>query len=85
MKTLVFALTALLSSTSFAGRSCSGKIEDHFRAQGYQTRQAVFQNALENGNKVYYVRTNYHGGDAAHEVVVDSRCNILEVRELWSE
>nr|BFD59447.1 hypothetical protein CKG001_15540 [Bdellovibrio sp. CKG001] len=85
MKTLVFALTALLSSTSFAGRSCTGKIEDYFRAQGYQTRQAEFQKALENGDKVYYVRTNLQGGDAAHEVLVDFHCNILAVRELWSE
>jgi hypothetical protein len=85
MKTLVFALTALLSSTSFAGISCSGKIENYFRAQGYQTRQAEFQKTLENGDRTYYVRTNYHGGDAAHEVLVDSKCNILDVRELWSE
>lgn len=86
MKTFAVIATLLLSSVSFAkSKSCSWAIETHFRQQGYQVRLVQFQKELEAGEKVYHVRTNYHGGDAASEVTTSPRCEILDVRELWSE
>lgn len=86
MKTFTLIATLLLSSVSFAkNKSCSWAIENHFRAQGYQVRLVQFQKELDGGEKVYHVRTNYWGGDAASEVTTSPKCEILDVRELWSE
>lgn len=85
MKTFVFALIALVSVKGFAADSCANKVENYFRAQGQQTQRPQLQTQLENGDRAYSIRTNYYGGDAAYEVTVDRACNILEVRNLWSE
>ena len=85
MKTFVFALIALTSLNSFADQSCPNKIENYFRAQGQQSQPPQLKEQDANGDVHYTIRTNYYGGDAAYQVVVDSQCNILEVRNIWSE
>lgn len=85
MKAVVFALIALTSLKGFAGQSCANKVENYFRAQGQQTQPAQLQAEHANGDRVYNIRTNYYGGDAAYQVTVDNKCNITDVNALWSE
>lgn len=85
MKTFVFALIALASVKGFAADSCANKVENYFRAQGQQTQRPQLEAQAENGDRSYSIRTNYYGGDAAYQVIVDNKCSILSVNNLWSE
>lgn len=85
MKTLATALITLIATQTFAESNCGDAVDKYFTEKHFQVRQIQHQSDLPEGQKAYYARTNYWGGDAAWEVVVNSRCEILKVTELWSE
>lgn len=77
-------LILLFSSFSFAATDCSIKAESYVVDAGL-TQPARYIGKTREGDLVYYVRANYHGGDSEYEVILDSACNYRSLRLLWSE
>ncbi|MBV2168009.1 MAG: hypothetical protein KUL82_04800 [Bdellovibrio sp.] len=87
MKTLLFVLSTILSakaSAVYSMNDCSADAEGYLVKLGY-TQPAELMGYTPEGVQIYHVRVNQHGGDAAYEVVVDSSCDYISHRLLWSE
>ncbi len=83
MELVVIESLFLLLSTAGANNSCMYQAESYVKA-GY-TQPGDFREYTEQGNLIYYVRTNEQGGDAAYEVQVTPDCSLVSVKLLWTE
>lgn len=85
MKAFILLLSLLLTNeVSFAANKCSAKAESYLKNVG-NTQPATLIEQTQEGFLIYEVRTNNHGGDAAYEVVVDTKCKLISTRLIWSE
>jgi hypothetical protein len=85
MKSIILVLAlSLTCGTAAAAKNCAKKAESYLTNVGH-TQPARLVDSMEDGLLVYEVRANQGGGDAAYEVIVDSRCMLISSRLLWSE
>ncbi len=87
MKMLLLLFSTILSTNAFAAYSmndCSADAEGYLVKLGY-TQPAELMGDTPEGIQIYHVQVNQHGGDAAYEVIVDSSCDYISHRLLWSE
>jgi hypothetical protein len=80
---MVTVLVASLLSLAQA-KDCSYQAEQYVNKM--QSWPGQFMEVDTQGNHVYRVRANDHGGDAAYAVTVRSEnCELVEIRLLWTE
>lgn len=83
--TLLFFAT-IFSLQSFAAPAvdCAIKAESYVVDAGI-TQPARYMGRTREGELVFNIRANLHGGDSEYEVVLDNECNYRSLRLLWSE
>ena len=83
MKKLILMASLQFSYSTFA-QDCSFQAENYLSGVGY-TQPGQLQSVDPQGHLHYLVRANQQGGNAAFEVIVTVRCELISVRTLWSE
>jgi hypothetical protein len=81
--TLLFFVT-LFSLQSFAQVDCAIKAESYVVDAGI-TKPARYMGKTREGELIFNVRANLHGGDSEYEVVLDRECNYRSLRLVWAE
>lgn len=84
LKFSILVFVVLFSTQSFAYVDCAIKAESYVVDAGI-TKPARYMGKTREGELVFYVRTNLHGGDSEYEVVLDRECNYRSLRLLWTE
>lgn len=74
--------SALAEQIYLCANEAEQAVHEHTTAR---TQQAQFLDLTAEGNQVFEVRTNLHGGDAAYKITVDSNCITVSIEELWAE
>lgn len=77
-------LVVLFSLQSFANVDCAIKAESYVVDAG-NTKPARYVGQTREGELIFKIRANLHGGDSEYEVVLDRECNYRSLRLLWSE
>lgn len=84
LKFSLLFLTVLFSLQSFANVDCAIKAESYVVDAGI-TKPARYMGKTREGELIFNIRANLHGGDSEYEVVLDRECNYRSLRLLWSE
>jgi hypothetical protein len=84
LKFSLLFLVVLFSIQSFAFVDCAIKAESYVVDAGI-TKPARYMGQTREGELVFNVRANLHGGDSEYEVALDRECNYRSLRLLWSE
>ena len=84
LKFSLLFLVTLFSLQSFATVDCAIKAESYVVDAGI-TKPARYVGKTREGELIFRVRANLHGGDSEYEVVLDQDCNYRSLRLLWAE
>ena len=84
LKFSLLFLATLFSLQSFANVDCAIKAESYVVDAGI-TKPARYIGKTREGDLVFHVRANLHGGDSEYEVVLDRDCDYRSVRLIWAE
>ena len=84
MKMILASLVILVSPLSYA-KNCIPHLTYVYESKGNRVISVALQEVTEN-ESIYYVRGNLHSGDFLDQVTTQTKtCDILSIKNIWSE